>query len=419
MMRKWTAELLHQVRDAVSSEIKAQLADRESKRVIEHCLEKVLHEQESLDAERDAARVYYALSAIVLLAQHPTLAAQTVPKLEKMVKAILLMYKVRPRKSLLSFVYAQLAQALSHYHSQQGQLSNAVWEAALGFTLAQNAPDPAAAEQTFNFARLLAKKGSMQSAAQLLQRLLAQDLAEATLQRVQLELLRCLRLSGDRQAAAALLAKCDPLLRGARESEATEADWAWERAMQAYANEGFQALENWARTAPTQASSALKLGFWLRLKPGTPAALKIPKVARIKAASLKSEARDQSLKAAYKALEVVEDLFDVELSYDLRLSEAIELFHLGESLDVEFRLLSLVILFRWLNRHGQRHLALAVAEEYRALCLRLSQGQVFDVLGLAQQETLAFDAIFNDDTAELGREEARTEEGWSPSSASA
>ncbi len=387
MKIRWSVELLHRVAMEVKREVQLHLRAQDSKLVLEYCLQKVLEEEIEESPLHDAYKVYYAVASIALLAQYPSQAIHTVPKLEKMIKTLLLRNKVKPRKSLLAHVYAHVAQAISYFHSQQGQLQSALWESAIGFTMSQSGSDVLLDEQHFHYAQLLLEKGSAVSAAEIFKRLLETSERRSIRMHSALQRMRALRLGGFVEGPDPLLHLPEDL-----DSSFLGEHLEWERALARVPLEGPSVMVDWIRhTSPSGENLHLIIRhhLWIRAHRSTSLGAKSFRSSSLKRHALKMGIVDQRQKTALKVLELFEYLEDTEVSFDVRLTHAAQILELTEKLDIETRVLALAALLRWLMRSNQKHLALTVLEEYQALGLRLSQGRQADAFHFLEGEISA------------------------------
>ncbi len=385
MKLKWSHELLQRISLEVRREVMEHLQSADSKSVLEFCLQKVLAEEADETPLRDAYRVYYAVASIVLLAQHPSQAVHTVPKLERIVKTLLLRNKVKPRKSLLAHVYAHVAQAVSYFHSQQGALQTALWESAVGFTQSQSGIGDNLDEQRFHYALLLFEKGSALAAADIFQQLCETSTRRGIRWQALLSRIRALRLAGHHKESEKILQ--DVL---SHNSQTYLCEFLeWEFTMQKLRLDGPEALVEWIRSVNPSSeniSMLIKHQLWMRAHRCPSYSTRYIRSTSLKRHALKTGMIDQRQKAALKALEIFESLEDAEISFDIRLGLAAQIVEQNEKLDIETRLLALAALLRWLTRANQKHLALSVLEDYGSLNLRLTQGHSNDTFGLIETE---------------------------------
>ncbi|MDQ3230421.1 MAG: hypothetical protein M3Q07_01260, partial [Pseudobdellovibrionaceae bacterium] len=97
MASKWSLDLLNKACTAVEEEKSRALAEQDPKLVLEEFLQKVMDEPRGEDPVHDAYRIYYGIACIAMLADSSASSQTIVPKLERIIKSLLLRNKVKPR----------------------------------------------------------------------------------------------------------------------------------------------------------------------------------------------------------------------------------------------------------------------------------------------------------------------------------
>jgi hypothetical protein len=377
MASKWSLDLLNKACAAVEDEKAQALAERDPKLVLEEFLQKVMDEPEAEDPVHDAYRVYYGIACIAMLADSAASSHALVPKLERIIKSLLLRNKVKPRKSQLGHVYRQVAEILGYYYCQKGDLDTAIWEVSIGHTLAQGSSQKAGEISQFTYAHLALNNGSAMLAGSLFRQLKEGTGSRFWYQVALVGEIKSLRLAGQHTYIPELLSDLNSLPGHARVKEHT----LWENLMQDMPEN----LDAWiaAQDEDTMRPSlAVRLALWLYAQQNPTAHLDTIKRLRKYRSFFKKIVLDQKTKVAIRAWEVIDTLYDSSIPFEVRLRHASSVMEMIGKMYIDARCMTLVALHRWVMRNSQSHLSLLVEEEYRSLSLRLSQGMSSDVLNL-------------------------------------
>ncbi len=382
MASKWSLDLLNKACMAVEDEKAQALAERDPKLVLEEFLQKVMDEPETEDPVHDAYRVYYGIACIAMLADSAATSHALVPKLERIIKSLLLRNKVKPRKSQLGHVYRQVAEILGYYYCQKGDLDTAIWEVSIGHTLAQGSSQKPAEISQFTYAHLALNNGSAMLACSLFRQLKEGTGSKFWYQVALVGEIKSLRLAGHRALIPDLLKDLNSLPAHARVKEHT----LWENLMHSLPHN----LDTWITEQDEDTmrpSLAVRLALWLYAQPNPAQHLDTIKKLRKHRGFFKKLVMDQKTKVAIRAWEVLDTLYDSSIPFEVRLRHASSLMEMIGKMYIDARSMTLVALHRWVMRNSQSHLSLLVEEEYRSFSLRLSQGMNSDVLGLMDQST--------------------------------
>jgi hypothetical protein len=377
MASKWSLELLNRACTDVEDEKALALAERDPKLVLEEFLQKVMDEPADDDPVHDAYRVYYGIACIAMLADSAASSHALVPKLERIIKSLLLRNKVKPRKSQLGHVYRQVAEILGYYYCQKGDLDTAIWEVSIGHTLAQGSSQKPGEISQFTYAHLALNNGSAMLACSLFRQLKEGSTSKFWYQVALVGEIKSLRLAGHRALIPELLNDLNSLPGHARVKEHS----LWENLMHAMPED----LDAWIAAqdeATMRPSLAVRLALWLYAQPNPTAHLETIKKLRKHRSFFKKLVLDQKTKVAIRAWEVVDTLYDSSIPFEVRLRHASTVMEMVGKMYIDARCMTLVALHRWVMRNSQSHLSLLVEEEYRSLSLRLSQGMNSDVLNL-------------------------------------
>lgn len=377
MASKWSLDLLNKACTAVEDEKAQALAERDPKIVLEEFLQKVMDEPAEEDPVHDAYRVYYGIACIAMLADSGTTSQALVPKLERIIKSLLLRNKVKPRKSQLGHVYRQVAEILGYYYCQKGNLDTAIWEVSIGHTLAQGSSQKPGEISQFTYAHLALNNGSAMLACSLFRQLKEGTTSRFWYQVALVGEIKALRLAGQRAVTLELLQELNSLPAHPKVKEHT----LWENLMQKMPED----LDAWiaAQDEDTlRPSLAVRLALWLYAQQNPAAHLETIKKLRKHRSFFKKMVVDQKTKVAIRAWEVIDTLYDSSIPFEVRLRHASTVMEMIGKMYIDARSMTLVALHRWVMRNSQSHLSLLVEEEYRSLSLRLSQGMNSDVLNL-------------------------------------
>ncbi|MDQ3233021.1 MAG: hypothetical protein M3Q07_14480 [Pseudobdellovibrionaceae bacterium] len=379
MAIKWSLDLLNKACTAVEEEKSRAMAAQDPKLVLEEFLRKVWDEPREEDPVHDAYRVYYGIACIAMLADSPASSHALVPKLERIIKGLLLRNKVKPRKSQLGHVYRQVAEILGYYYCQKGDLDTAIWEVSIGHTLAQGSSQKPGEISQFTYAHLALNSGSAMLSCSLFRQLKEGTNSKFWYQVALVGEIKSLRLASQRLPIPALLAELNAQLIHPRVKEHVE----WEN----FINEPPADPDTWIRNLDEDSmrpSLAVRLALWLYAQANPSAHLDTIKKLRKHRSFFKKLVLDQKTKTAIRAWEVIDTLYDISIPFEVRLRHASSVMEMIGNMYIDARCMTLVALHRWVMRNGQTHLSVMVEEEYRSISLRLSQGMHSDVLNLLE-----------------------------------
>ncbi|WP_141734666.1 hypothetical protein [Oligoflexus tunisiensis] len=377
MASKWSLELLNRACASVEEEKARAMAELEPKLVLEEFLQKVMDEPSVEDPVHDAYRVYYGIACIAILADSAASSQTLVPKLERIIKSLLLRNKVKPRKSQLGHVYRQVAEILGYYHCQKGDLDAAIWEVSIGHTLAQGSSQKPGEISQFTYAHLALNNGSAMLACSLFR-----QLREGTASRFWYQVglvgeIKSLRLAGQKTLIPEMMQQLQGLKFHARVQEHAQ----WEQLMYSMPDD----LDVWVAAQDEEnlhPSLVVRLALWLYAQPNPASHLDTIKKLRKYRSAFKKLGLDQKTKVAIRVWETIDTLYDSSIPFEVRLRHASSVMETIGKLCIDSRSMTLVALHRWVMRNSQSHLSLLVEEEYRSLSLRLSHGMHTDVLNL-------------------------------------
>jgi hypothetical protein len=391
MSSRWTRTIIEAAGFAVKDEVISMLRTKSMAEVLDYCMEKVQSEVEGdQKPEHDAFRVYYAIAGIVLVTSRPSQAEVLVPKLDKFVKGLLNVYSVKPRKSALSHMYQHLGLAKAYYYSQKGEIGRAILESSIGFAMSKNTMRTTVPLIGLSHANIVLQKGFALEAAKIFAEVRQNPEWTFDTQLGFIGELRCLRISGQYEAARQLLVAFQD-----RKLDILEPYRQFDAACLEIPVRGIQALEEYASKG-----SMLDKGIYAMNKLWLLARLGLIKDYGIKAMHLRQAfnkmlIKDLRFRYGTEVIEEFEKLLDTDVPFDRRLIQAQELYELLPKVDVETRLMTLAALSRWYERNDQRHMAFVMGEEYRSLCLRVSGGRQDNFLapygyrGLKEEASLA------------------------------
>ncbi len=379
MSSRWTRTIVETAGFAVKDEVIEMLKTRNTNEVLDYCLEQLyLEVPEDSKTERDAYRVYYAIACIVLVTSRPSQAEQLVPKLDKLVKGLLNMYSVKPRKSALSHMFQHLGLAKAYYYSQKGEIGRAILESSIGFAMSKNTLRVTVPLIGLSHANIVLQKGFAAEAAKIFGEVRQNPEWTIDTQLGFIGELRSLRISGQQEAALQLLASH----KDKSMTEALEIYRRWDEAVLSIPSKGLQAIDDYASAGNLQDKGIYALNkLWLLARIG------LVKDYGIKAQHLRQVfnrmlLKDLRFRYGTEVIEEFEKLLDASIPFERRLIQAQELYELLPKVDVETRLMTLAALSRWYERNDQRHMAFVLGEECRSLSLRLSGGKDDNLLSI-------------------------------------
>ncbi|HYX35946.1 MAG TPA: hypothetical protein VE954_22830 [Oligoflexus sp.] len=379
MASKWSLDLLNKACTAVEEEKSRALAEQDPKLVLEEFLQKVMDEPREEDPVHDAYRIYYGIACIAMLADSSASSQTIVPKLERIIKSLLLRNKVKPRKSQLGHVYRQVAEVLGYYYCQKGDLDAAMWEVSIGHTLAQGSSQKPGEISQFTYAHLALNNGSAMLSCSLFRQIKEGTQSKFWYQAALVGEIKSLRLAGHRATIPVLLKELNTLELNERVKEHA----LWENMMHDMPED----LDAWILAQDEdnmRPSLAVRLALWLYAQSNPTAHLDTIKKLRKHRSFFKRLVLDQKTKVAVRAWEMIDSLYDSSVPFEVRLRQASTVMEMISKMYIDARCMTLVALHRWVMRNSQSHLSLLVEEEYRSLSLRLSQGMQSDVLNLME-----------------------------------
>jgi hypothetical protein len=365
MQGKWTRAMVDEAAFAVKDEIIQRVRTEDHKQVLDDCLMQLSDMASHRSPEQDAKRVYYGIASIVLVATRPTQADQLVPKLDKLVKSILL--------------------AKAYHYCSRGDISKAILESSIGFALSRNSVRLVIPLMNLAHANIVLQKGCAQQAADIFAEVRKRPEWGFEAQLGFIAEIRSLRLSEQYEAAHQLLSDYQEktLLEG------LQLFIDWERVILKARVEGVPILEKFAAEGSLldKGIYALnKLWFFSKILP-----MKDPgiKASHLRAVYQRMIIKDLRFRYGTEIIEAFEAIYDTDIPFENRLSMAQEAMEGLDKVDIETRLMALATLTRWFERNDQMHMAFVAAEDYRSLSLRLSQGKNPNLLGVFGFEPLA------------------------------
>jgi hypothetical protein len=371
----WTQVLIAEEKAHVKQAI-AQLAvdDR-----MPHALRLAQAGSETLDPQVQLRAFIGVVSALVIEQNQPQLAPGQIRKLVQLAQSFLRVHGVEPGKGRSSSLYTDLHQALSLVYRRSGLHWRAAWEQQLAQHYAPREGDES------GFASLaLASRAIRLGNAALAWRRFETALASGSLSADQsmfaaIGKVRCLRLAGQADAAAAALTQLNPV------GSAAQREIAWE-AMCLRLRRESDLAEILAATKDTSASHytasyLLETFLWTR---AVQSKRFLDSTVKLRTIKRKSELHVRQQGFFFEACSTVEQCEDTTYPLTHRLGVLGEtLARVDELITVDKELLVLAAAARWLARSHQFDLARFTLSRYRLLSWQLSDGQNADALGIA------------------------------------
>ncbi len=366
--------MLKSIHSDIHNELTEKIQTQSFQDVLSHALAQVSRPAESPQQIDDASKFFYAVESIVLCGSNSSQNLPTIKKLEKIAKAILYQNKVRPRKSQLAHLHGYLSRALSFFYKQQGMMMHALWQTSVGFTFSQGGLEPVDELQTLDMAQLLMQRGSASTAAQLFLQIADRTKDQDIRQKALLGRVKALRLCNRAAESQALLAQL--LSENPRQSEQNILNW--ELFVHQSLHQKTIEWSSWSKlnsAEQTPIQQSIQFNLWILAERSVSDHKYLIKMSLLKEVFAQQNSKDTHNKQALKMLESLASLQDTDIPFENRLEESLRVLLGLDKLDVESRLLTLLALLRWLTRNNQKQFALVAAEEYEALCLRLTHGQ--------------------------------------------
>ncbi len=385
---RWSSAMLKSIHSDIHNELTEKIHAQPHQDVLSYSLAQVIGPAGNDRNTADASKFFYAVEAIVLCGSHSAQALPTIKKLEKIAKAILYQNKVRPRKSQLAHLHGFLSRALSFFYKQQGMMMHALWQTAVGFTLAQGGLEPIDELQTLDMAQLLLQRGSASTAAELFLQIADRTKNQDVRQKALIGRIKALRLCNRASESQRILVQ----LQSENLRESQQKALNWELFAHHALNQNAVEWSSWAKLNPvsdTPIHQSIQYNLWILAEKSVADHQHLLKLSLLKKTLIQQNCKDAQSKQAFKTLESFAVLQDTDIPFETRLEEALQILLGLDKLDVESRLLTLLALLRWLMRNNQKQFALVAAEEYEALCLRLTNGQSREIFSSNSPELRA------------------------------
>lgn len=376
----WDQETIDSVKASVKEELdRAAVPDDPRARL--HAA--LVHVERLADDDSDLGRLrryVFIVSSLVEHERHGGLSAREAENLVTLAYAILQIQGVRARSSRLSALYGDLHLIRSQIYRKDGQPWQAAWEQQIALHLSGAHPSGGEGFQTMVLANRSLRLGHTSTAIRQFRHCEALGVVPAYWARVRLGLLQSLWLARRHDEAddvrASTLASPD-LPAAIRE----EFEWnGLVRQMQLTQDLSPLLAAIAPHSVHRQASYVIETCFWGSIVKSREF---LPRLPRLQSLSRNKELHPQRLGAWYRSGTVLQDCYDFGLALPSRIRALGDALAARDGLvTVDKELLLLGAALRWLRRSKATDIAGLVADEYRALSLRLTEGASPDATGL-------------------------------------
>ncbi|SMF59350.1 hypothetical protein [Pseudobacteriovorax antillogorgiicola] len=375
----WNIEGIRNAKESISQELLPFLKNEWYKQAVEHCLCKILPLEGNLHC--DLKIVCYIISTLNLisLSKETTSEFKTlVGKLEKIAEALLSKNNVKPGRSRLSFLYGELKQGVAAVVKKDGHTWEALWESSLGLFLSRGCAHPILPFQHINFALQTIDRGFPTRVMELIDEMSTGLESESDRSYLELIRIKALRLSGHH-------GQCEELINAQikKHGESPRLLWEWHYTQAILTGESkdlHRFLFGKGKKNIEYLEAYMKYAFWIKAQPRKSYLKLCPKVSTLKRL-LKSETNNVRFKKLFKVLSAIEDAYDTNVPMVKRIDKIGRVMAVIETLEAEYRILSLAAILRFLNQR-QKQMASLFHGEYKSHSLKLSEGRDSDVLNL-------------------------------------
>jgi len=325
-------------------------------------------------------RFIYVISALVHHLSHGGLISQQVQNLAHLGTAILKIQGIAPVTSKLGFLYGDLHLVLSQIYRKSGDQWHAGWQQLTSFYLSQRAPSGGKGFQSFVIGNLAIRLGQGRFALKEFENAKGYGVSQEHLGRVQLEHAKSLRLCGRVREAESIFEDLSSINQF---SEGEKKELAWELMCRKVAKSGditplvMAIRKGKSHHKPIYIveafiwSRAVQTRQWIQRFP------RMRNMARHKGITRKS------LGFVYDCATAIDQCYDYEIPYDLRLDRLGRVLGRSSLLPtIDLELLLWGAAARWLARSRTFRFTALVLGKYHALCLQLSNGRFRDTLGI-------------------------------------
>ena len=323
----------------------------------------------------------FIMSALVQHERSGGLSQRQVKRLVAWVHAILQAQGIRPRDSRLAALYGDIHIVRSQIFRKDGEPWQAAWEQQIALQLGGDDPTGGDAFQLLCMANRALRLGHSRVAVYQLKQAETLGLSSIELARARLSLIRAQWFLGDDSAVVATIAATRSLP-GLRSDIAEEIDWIeMVRAVQRSGDVGPMLRAVGRHGAFHKGTYVIEACLWAMSVPQRSFLAAMPRMDNLLKNKLMS-ARSNGL--WFSATAALQDCYDAAIPLAIRTKRLGDcLLEKDKLLTVDKELMIWAAALRWLSRSKNQSLALLVFSEYRALCLRLSDGRSGDILNVA------------------------------------
>lgn len=376
----WDVSLVEQIKVAVKARVDLKSKDSKPKARLNFILGEIHRLSDTQVSRERLELVVLIVTALLHHSRHKGLNEKTIRDLKEMAESVLLLNRVRPCSSKLSFLYGELHLALSKIEFNSGNVWKSAWEQQVAYYLSQRAPVGGKGLQQLSMAIRSLRLGNSAVAIQCLEKLDPKDLSRDSAIHAEIEYVRALRLNGQ-FALAGEKAEGFAQRVGITNEEKLEFDWQILCA-KVSANGDIEPMMEAIRPSGSHHSYdyLFEAFLWTRVVKSRNWLTRYPKVHTM-AHRLGPIAGNPN--PLYKIAQLLEQCYDFALPKTTRLNLLEELIELGKALPtVDLELLVWGSACRLLARFRADDLATLVYAQYQNKCLSLTNGKSTDCLGL-------------------------------------
>ncbi|NRA67453.1 MAG: hypothetical protein HRU19_23425 [Pseudobacteriovorax sp.] len=379
-MKTWSRTLINTTKQQIKAELDLHLEQVGRANRLKVCLEQIDNLDNTIDSDLLLKRFVYVMSALVHHQKWGGLQKNQIQNLGELGSAILKIAEIKPVKTQASFLFGELHSILSAVHFKRSEFLDALWEHQLGDHLSTKDSGLDAArnlDMGINALRL----GNSHLALKFLETALEISDDCILAQKVQLQRVRGLRLSGSLEEALELISQSKISVN----DERYQVEFEWE--------------EMYCRIAIDQDPSPLLLltqrggthyhpsyllecFMILRSLPKKQWQGRFPKLASV---NRHKEISLRDYRQLHDICLAVENAYESDIPFHHRLSKLKPcLSKIRELRTIDKELLAWLSITRWLYRSRYMAMAAVTWSEYQSLSKKLSQGKSGDVLGMAK-----------------------------------
>ena len=331
------------------------------------------------DSEAQLQRYIYIVSALVQHERVGGLSELQIKRYVKLAYAILRTQGVALDSPKLGFLYGELHWVLSQIRRREGAQWESAWEQQMAGYLSHQRSDSGKAAYSLALGLRSLRLGYTTFASEQLSRCLGKGLASSQEIRARLEAAKACRLLGEMDKAKSFAAP----LEGMELRLAERKELRWEAlCCEAQEKGQIEGLLESTRKGGLHFDYAyiMEVFLWTRAVKSRQWITRYPTVKQM-GRGLKIRPKEYGF--WFEAVSLIEQCYDSEIPFMLRLQKVGELLlRTDQFFSIDKEILFWATVCRWLYRNRSSGFGALVLNEYRAKCLKVSEGRTSDVLNV-------------------------------------